>query len=315
MVRLVTVVGGLPARASNVPYLRPLAAIAGTALVITVSWGAWRSADLDGLPTWALLGVGVLMMPLVLALNGAEFKLQASMVGVHLGWSETARYVGQASVANMLPVPGGPILRHRVLATRSIPADGGSGPADDRHLVACGGLVVSGLSFVAAAGRWWLGLAMAAGGGVLWVAGWSMRPTTTDRLGDLGWLALVEVATVMLGAIRFWAVAVLIGATLDAAGAFSMAFTSPAAAALGIFPSGIGAREALIGVTAKVIEADAPLLFLAAAIERVVSLVAAVPVLTWSLWGRRHPSHPEAGLPDAPPELGEDVNPMPASLD
>lgn len=138
VVRLVTVVGGLPARASNVPYLRPLAAIAGTALVITVSWGAWRSADLDGLPTWALLGVGVLMMPLVLALNGAEFKLQASMVGVHLGWSETARYVGQASVANMLPVPGGPILRHRVLATRSIPADGGSGPADDRHLVACG---------------------------------------------------------------------------------------------------------------------------------------------------------------------------------
>lgn len=77
----------------------------------------------------------------------------------------------------------------------------------------------------------------------MWVAGWSMRPTTTDRLGDLGWLALVEVATVMLGAIRFWAVAVLIGATLDAAGAFSMAFTSPAAAALGIFPSGIGARK------------------------------------------------------------------------
>ncbi len=316
VVRLVTVVGGLPARASNVPYLRPLAAIAGTALVITVSWGAWRSADLDGLPTWALLGVGVLMMPLVLALNGAEFKLQASMVGVHLGWSETARYVGQASVANMLPVPGGPILRHRVLATRG---------ASQRMAVRAqlmtaiwwlaAGLVVSGLSFVAAAGRWWLGLAMAAGGGVLWVAGWSMRPTTTDRLGDLGWLALVEVATVMLGAIRFWAVAVLIGATLDAAGAFSMAFTSPAAAALGIFPSGIGAREALIGVTAKVIEADASLLFLAAAIERVVSLVAAVPVLTWSLWGRRHPSHPEAGLPDAPPELGEDVNPMPASLD
>ncbi|MGB4747456.1 MAG: hypothetical protein WBH39_17500, partial [Candidatus Microthrix parvicella] len=72
---------------------------------------------------------------------------------------------------------------------------------------------------------------------------------------------------------------------------------------------------ALIGVTAKVIEADASLLFLAAAIERVVSLVAAVPVLTWSLWGRRHPSHSEAGLPDASPELGEDVNPMPASLD
>lgn len=152
----------------------------------------------------------------------------------------------------------------------------------------------------------------------MWVAGWSMRPTTTDRLGDLGWLALVEVATVMLGAIRFWAVAVLIGATLDAAGAFSMAFTSPAAAALGIFPSGIGAREALIGVTAKVIEADVPLLFLAAAIERVVSLVAAVPVLTWSLWGRRHPPtlrracpmpHPNSGRMSTrcPPRLTDEL--------
>ena len=97
-----------------------------------------------------------------------------------------------------------------------------------------------------------------------------------------------------------------------------MAFTTPAAAALGIFPSGIGAREALIGVSAEVIVADASLLFLAATIERVVSLVAAVPVLTWSLWGgrQRAAAVPIAADKDAEPEMktagpqvaGEDVS-------
>lgn len=149
------------------------------------------------------------------------------------------------------------------------------------------GLVISGVAFVVAAERWWIGLAMAAGGCVLAAAGWTMRPKVVDGVGVLGWLAVVETATVIVGALRFWAVAVLIGASLDTAGALSMAFTTPAAAALGIFPSGIGAREALIGVTARVIAADASLLFLAAAIERVVSLAAAVPALTWSLWGGR----------------------------
>lgn len=288
VVRVVTRASAWPARIASVPYVRPLAAVAGTALVISVSWGAWRSADLDGLPTWALLGVGLGMMPLVLALNGVEFKLQASMVGVHLGWTETARYVGQASVANMLPLPGGPVLRHRVLAARG---------ASQRMAVRAqlmtaiwwlaAGLAISGVAFVAAADRWWLGLAMATGGAALGVVGWTMRPKSIDRTGDLGWLALVETATVIVGAFRFWAVALLIGASLDAAGALSMAFTTPAAAALGIFPSGIGAREALIGVSAEVIVADASLLFLAATIERVVSLVAAVPILTWSLWGGR----------------------------
>ena len=133
-------------------------------------------------------------------------------------------------------------------------------------------------------------------------------------------LSAIEVATVVTGALRFWAVAVLIGASLDAAGALSMAFTTPAAAALGIFPSGIGVREALIGGAAKVILADASLLFLAATIERVVSLVAAVPLLTWSLWGGRRGARTPAadggisGGAEPGDRRADDADPTPRAL-
>jgi O6-methylguanine-DNA--protein-cysteine methyltransferase len=279
------------ARASGIPGLRPAAAVLGTALVVSVSWRAWVTTDLDGVPVWGMLAVAVAAVPAVLAVNGAEFRLQSGLVGVRLGGIETIRFVSQANVANMLPLPGGPVLRHRVLANRG---------ASQRLAVRvqlltaiwwlASGLAVSGVALVVAADRPWFGWLAVAGGAVLGVAGWSMRPRPVTHPSRLAWLAVVELGSVIIGAARLWAFAVLLGATLDAAGAMSMAFTTPAAAALGIFPSGIGAREALVAATAELVGVDAALMFLAATLERVMSLVAAVPLLLWSLWGRRHPS-------------------------
>lgn len=116
--RGISVVSELSKRLAAVPAVRPVAALLGTALVVLASWRAWVGAELTDVPVFAMLAVGVAFLPAVLAVNGAEFWLQASLVDVRLGPVETLRYVSQANVANMLPFPGGPLLRHRVLANR-----------------------------------------------------------------------------------------------------------------------------------------------------------------------------------------------------
>lgn len=240
--RGISVVSELSKRLAAVPAVRPVAALLGTALVVLASWRAWVGAELTDVPVFAMLAVGVAFLPAVLAVNGAEFWLQASLVDVRLGPVETLRYVSQANVANMLPFPGGPLLRHRVLANRD---------ASQR-------LAVRAQLFTAV---WWLasGLAISGVGLVLRLiaGGLGDSPSSVEWLwvtpvgacecarrpaDHLRLLALVEVCTVIIGSARLWAIAALLGASLDLPGAATFSFTTPAAAALGIFPSGIGAR-------------------------------------------------------------------------
>jgi hypothetical protein len=147
------------------------------------------------------------------------------------------------------------------------------------------GLTVSGVALMAVADRWWIGGLGVLGGATFAVIGWTVRPRSALTV-QMGSLMAVELVKVVVGATRFWLIALLLGAELGWLGAMSTAFTVPAAAALGIFPSGIGAREALVGGVAELIGASAALLFLAATIERVVATVAMLPVLVWALWGR-----------------------------
>ena len=272
-------------RLAGIPRLRPAAATVGTLLVAFVSWRAWQGAQFDDVSVPALIAVAVLTVPLVLAADGAEFALQGAMVGVHLPPVESVRQVSRANVANLLPLPGGPVLRHRVLATRGAPQRSAARAQLITGIwwLACG-LAVSGLALMAAADRWWLGGLALLGGLAFGGIGWTVRPRAATTV-QLGSLALVELAKVVVGATRFWLVALLLGAELSGLGAMSTAFTTPAAAALGIFPSGIGAREALVGGVAGLIGADAALLFLAATIERVVATVSMLPVLVWAMWG------------------------------
>jgi hypothetical protein len=273
-------------RLAGIPGIRPAAATLGTLLVVFVSWRAWQGAEFGDVSVLALMAVGVLSVPLLLAADGTEFALQGAMVGVHLPAIESVRQASRANVANLLPLPGGPVLRQRVLATR-----GASQRSAARAQLITGiwwlacGLSVSGLALMAAADRWWIGGLALLGGLGFGLIGWTVRPRAATAL-QLGSLALVELAKVVIGTTRFWLVALLIGAELSWLGGLSTAFSGPAAAALGIFPSGIGAREALVGGVAGLIGADAALLFLAATIERVVATVSMLPVLVWAMWGR-----------------------------
>ena len=58
-------------RLAGVPGLRPVAATAGTLLVVFVSWKAWQGAQFDDVSVPALIAVAAFAVPLVLAADGA----------------------------------------------------------------------------------------------------------------------------------------------------------------------------------------------------------------------------------------------------
>ncbi|MBK7167172.1 MAG: hypothetical protein IPH81_18440 [Candidatus Microthrix sp.] len=294
--RVLALLGEWSRRMAGIPGLRPVAATLGTLLVVFVSWRAWQGAEFGDVSVLALMAVGVLTVPLLLAADAAEFALQGAMVGVHLPAVESVRQVSRANVANLLPLPGGPVLRQRVLSTRGA----GQRSAARAQLItgiwwlACG-LTVSGLALMAAADRWWIGGLALLGGLGFGGIGWTVRPRAATA-----WPAgFARDGRAGEGGDRsdsVWIVALLLGAELRWLGALSTAFSTPAAAALGIFPSGIGAREALVGGVAELIGASAALLFLAATIERVVATVAMLPVLVWAMWGEAEAAACEARL-------------------
>ena len=273
-------------RLAGVPGLRPVATTAGTLLVVFISRKAWQGAQFDDVSVPALIAVAAFAVPLVLAADGAEFAIQGAMVGVHLPAVESVRQVSRANVANLLPLPGGPVLRHRVLASRGATQRGAvrAQLMTGVWWLTCG-MTVTGVALIVAADRWWIGGLGLIVGLVFGGIGWTIRPRLATA-GQLALLMTVELVKVLIGATRLWIVALLLGAKLGWLGALTTAFSTPAAAALGIFPSGIGAREALVGGVAGLIGADAALLFLAATIERVVATVAMLPVLVWAMWGR-----------------------------
>ena len=187
---------------AGIPGLRPVAATLGTLLVVFVSWRAWQGAEFGDVSVLALMAVGVLTVPLLLAADAAEFALQGAMVGVHLPPVESVRQVSRANVANLLPLPGGPVLRQRVLSTRGA----GQRSAARAQLItgiwwlACG-LTVSGLALMAAADRWWIGGLALLGGLGFGGIGWTVRPRAATSV-QLGSLALVELAKVVIGTTR-----------------------------------------------------------------------------------------------------------------
>ncbi len=225
-----------------------------------------------------LLVAALVVSPLTLAANAAELRWAAAVVappGRSLPWTTSARVVIAATVANLLPLPVGAILR--VEAVRRLGV--GLGPATATNLVAAGLWVAAGIGIAGtaalpsrtAAGLLGLGLAAAAVvvsvllarrvGGPRW-----QRPTAA--------LVGLELATALLHGLRLWLVLSALGVTATVRQALVLGAAAPLAAAAGVFPSGLGLAEGLTALLSPVAALPAAAGFLATALGRVVGLVA-----------------------------------------
>jgi hypothetical protein len=245
--------------------------IAAAVAIKNFPHGATRHAH------WWLFAVVGLAGPLTtILLNGAEFVVQARIVNVEVPLTEGMRISVLGTAANLLPVPGSAIVRTHALAT-----SGGGYKRATKTTVTVAAAWIGTTALLAAI----LGISTGARraappvglvGIALLVAAYALvrRAHPVAGTGDVfRRLVAVEAATACVGAARFFAVLYALGIDVSAGQAMALALTSVVASAAGVFPAGIGIREALAGAVSAIVGLPAAAGVVAAAADRVAGLI------------------------------------------
>ena len=246
-----------------------------SALVLFVVLSTWSFVSLAGdvtLHWWALPVLLCVTGPLAIAANASEFRIMGAINGHAIAWAAATRLTILASAANLLPLPGGVLVRTQALHVRG---------SSYRHALAAN----------AAAGFVWIGSAslaigamVLATGGLAWVgtllviAGLaalavaiqvllSVRRSEAGRLFRS--LVLVETGMVIISAARVYLSFELIGLSASVVQSTALTAAQIISAAIGIFPAGLGLREALAGVIGSMVEVGASESVAATASDRI----------------------------------------------
>lgn len=225
-----------------------------------------------------------------LLLNGLEMELTARLTGRSLGVARSLRVALLASAANLLPLPGGVVVRMRALTedgSRAATAAWAAGTiAATWFAVSCAG---AGLVLLGSDGSWpgvsFLALATILAVGTAWVG----RRRLAAGWGLLGVGCVLEAVFVLVSAVRILAVLRGLGLEAGWTEGIVLAVASAAASAVGVFPAGLGLREALTGALGYFVAVGPAAAALAAVVDRIVGVgtLAVGSVLLFGLSGGR----------------------------
>jgi hypothetical protein len=259
--------------------------LAGAIFVVGIVL-SFRGLDLDlaDVVWWPLVVLALLGTPLTILLNAAELRAMARCLDdtTMLSWARAVRVVVVATAANILPLPGGALVRVHALAA----AGAGAAKATAVNLIAAvlwlGAAIalagIAALTYVPVAG------VLAVVGGVVAVAlgaaavrTVASRWSTTAVAGLLG----VEVATTLLHAAKLYLVFLALAVPAGLTEALVVGVAGPVSAAAGVFPSGLGLAELLSALLAPAVALPAAAGFGATAVVRLVGLVSTAPLALW----------------------------------
>jgi uncharacterized membrane protein YbhN (UPF0104 family) len=256
------------------PTVRRWLLVVATGAFAFTTWLAIVNLPSDiGPVSWASLGIAAaLVLPIALFL-GLEYRQIAAVAGLRVPVLEAVRVAMVASASNLLPIPG------------AVAVKTGS-------LVAAGKTVRSSITSNMIVAIVWVGVALVVGGPAAItsasVLGWSALAGGVAML-SVGYLALrqadgaqtatrfVRIATVELGltvmaTARIWFVMKGIGVDPDVTAAIWLVVVSVLSTVVGLFPAGLGLREALSAAVAPLIGLDPATAVLISAVDRVVRL-------------------------------------------
>lgn len=264
------------------PKLRAVIYAAAVSLLLAGFVLAIRSLP-DGVPLknpvygW---GAFLIIAPAIVAMNTVETEFTARVLGVRFGWREALRIAVMSSAANVLPLPGGPMVRAAALKEKGVK------------------LVRSG-AFISAVTGFWLGfvflytgacLSALAGGrllpGGLFVAigaiGIAISVAWLRRL-SCSWpqifiVGLLKITTTLIGVIGLWWTFALLGAHPGFFETSVFAVSSASSLVVTFVPAGIGVTETLSAGVAMLVSISPALAFLVSAIFRLIWLAFLLPV-------------------------------------
>ena len=237
-----------------------------------------RPADITWWPLVVVLVVGT---PVTIAVNAAELRVMVRGLEPDrtMSWAAAVRVVVVATAANLLPLPGGALVRIQALRGPRT----GLAAATSLTTVAAVLWVSTAVLLAGLAG---IGTAPVVGllGVVLGTAGTAASLGATRvvfgawRPRALAQLVVVEVLTTLVHAVRLFLVLVAIAVPVSPTQVLVLGAGSPLAAAAGVFPSGLGLAELLSALLAPLVALSAAAGLTATALSRVLGLLGTAPL-------------------------------------
>lgn len=253
-------------------------ALLGVALLAFLAMGfiALRNYpdDVPQEPNWiGLVLVGILGPTLTIFANAEEYRLQGRMVDLRVHRSNALQTTIVGTAANLLPIPGSMVVRTQAIAARAgyraaIRTTTIAGAAWLFCTVALAGVAMFfvDLPLVAA-----ILLVVAAAG--LGATAWLMRRNVATWRRLFAELLVVETLTAVIGAGRLLGILLTLGLEVSVGQAVALTLSGVIASATGIFPAGLGVREAVAAGIASTVALPASIGFVATAADRIAGLV------------------------------------------
>lgn len=280
-----------PARSASPRVQRVLLAIAFVAFV-AMGWLAIANFpdEPEPEPRWGLLVLVGMLGPLVTVfLNGLEYRQQGRLVDRAVPIGDAIRVSVLGTAANLAPVPGSVLVRTSALVSEQ------TGVKRAAATTATVGVAWLGASAFAAgvlqpvADRVLLGVLLVVAGVALLAATYVFvrRAAPADGTNAVfAAIVLVELGTVIVGGLRLLGIIAGLGLDVTLAQALGLTLAGVIASATGIFPAGIGIREALVGLISPALGLEPAVAVAAAAADRLAGLLV-LAVLTAVIVARR----------------------------
>lgn len=268
------------------PRVRAVAVLAAVAVFaggLTVALSNYP--ELPGRVTpgaWLLV---LACVPLTVLANASQFWLTARLVGSMVGLPRAMLVTILSTAANMLPLPGGSLVRIAALKSAT----------NTYRQTTFVTVLIAGC---------WLGVTMMLAGSALILVGFERVGLPTLSAGIVAlvlfgytlasgfratpvWLAgllTVQVLTVGVGALRLWLCFLALGEPVGYLQAAVLTLSTVIAAIIGVAPAGLGITEFLAAGIAKGLGIAASFGFLAAALNRISGLLVVGPAALFLQW-------------------------------
>lgn len=266
------------------PRAQAVALLLALALFVGGGVTAWNRLELSVAElSFPPLGVLLLVLvPATIVVNAAELAVTGRVLGVRFAPSLLLRTVVVATAANFLPIPGAALVRVQALRT----AGARLGAATSVTVVTAV-LWVSASASVAGAALLAVGhlgpaLGFLAVGVVLGLVGVGAVARQGDRVlttpRALAEILLVEVALIVVSALRMLTVLATVGIGADLVQTLVLTVSGALAATAGVFPGGLGLTELISAALAPLVALPAAAGFTATALNRLAGVVITAPL-------------------------------------
>lgn len=260
------------------PYKRVVLFLAALAFAAGIIVSAHAEPQLVTDIDWRVILLLLIPVLIAIALNCCEFILCGRMIGQRISWRIAVETTVVGGVANMLPLPGGMLVRIAALKSAGASVSRGGGVT---LLAAMTWLGIAS----AYSGVWLVACGHAALGSTVFLSGAAIT-AAAFRLGMAvsgGWrlplqLCCVRAALTLFDALRL----LLCFAALGDAAHFSqvsvLTVSSFLGAAFSLVPAGLGIREGAAALIAGLVGLTASSAYLATSLNRVLGLLVAAPL-------------------------------------